>query len=573
MKTSKKRFLAILMSLCLATATVCTTIASAAETTTPTTENQDTLPGDNCPVEEIPVDTNTQETPDVPEIPEQPEVSENPEEPDPVIPPSITPGWHTTDGKKYYYDENGNTVIGWKTINGEKYYFNADGTMQTGWKTINSNKYYFGNSGVMRTGWRTIDGNRYYFGNSGVMRTSWRTIDGNRYYFGNSGVMRTGWRTIDNKRYYFNSKGVQFRKKGFQTIEKQKYYFNSDYSAQQNWKTINGKKYYFGKSGVMRTGWKTINNKIYYFDSKGVMQKSVWKTRSGKRYYLKSNGVAATGWTKISGYRYYFSSKGVLDEDVRNRSDVKGPYQLIVSLKECTVIVLAKGTDGVYNIPAAKFVCSPGKASTPTPTGTYTAYSSARWQPLMGPSWGQYGVHVVDGIFFHSIPCAQANIYNVPSYDYYTLGTPASHGCIRLLVRDEKWVYQNAKNGIKVTITNSSSRSVISYLTKPSVPELQQRNGLSWDPTDPIAAKEQKKTTTTTKPASGETLIKYRANDDLNYRSAPTTAGTRKGTLDYGTTVYVVKGYSKTADGMKWYKIKIGTKYYYVASQYLTKIG
>ena len=50
-------------------------------------------------------------------------------------------------------------------------------------------------------------------------------------------------------------------------------------------------------------------------------------------------------------------------------------------------------------------------------------------------------------------------IYHQVDYDalstksYNLLGSRASHGCIRLLVSDAKWVYENIGEGVKVTIT------------------------------------------------------------------------------------------------------------------------
>ena len=49
----------------------------------------------------------------------------------------------------------------------------------------------------------------------------------------------------------------------------------------------------------------------------------------------------------------------------------------------------------------------------------------------MGPSWGQYGSHVVNGIYIHSVASGQPNGNNLPAGEYLKLGNPASHGCIR----------------------------------------------------------------------------------------------------------------------------------------------
>ncbi|MGN0517967.1 MAG: SH3 domain-containing protein [Acutalibacteraceae bacterium] len=74
-------------------------------------------------------------------------------------------------------------------------------------------------------------------------------------------------------------------------------------------------------------------------------------------------------------------------------------------------------------------------------------------------------------------------------------------------------------------------------------------------------------TTTTT-----ETLLDYKTTTDLNYRSGPGTTYSVKGTLASGKAVKVVKGYSKSANGYTWYKIKIGSTYYYCVKDYLAKV-
>ena len=60
------------------------------------------------------------------------------------------------------------------------------------------------------------------------------------------------------------------------------------------------------------------------------------------------------------------------------------------------------------------------------------------------------------------------------------------------------------------------------------------------------------------------------AKNGLNYRTSCKVAGSNKvGTLSYGAKVKVLKNWSKTADGYKWYKIKIGSKHCYCVSDWL----
>lgn len=62
---------------------------------------------------------------------------------------------------------------------------------------------------------------------------------------------------------------------------------------------------------------------------------------------------------------------------------------------------------------------------------------------------------------------------------------------------------------------------------------------------------------------------KYTAKYALNYRSKPSTSGTIKGTFAQGATVTVLNGYSKSANGYTWVIVKVGTKYYYTAKDFL----
>ena len=110
---------------------------------------------------------------------------------------------------------------------------------------------------------------------------------------------------------------------------------------------------------------------------------------------------------------------------------------------------------------------------------------NGKYVPLMGPSWGQYGTHVVNGIFVHSVACGQKNEYNLPVGEYLRLGNPASHGCIRACVADAKWVYDNC-NGSKIHIfdgTYTSNEALKGPLGRKAITPL--RGSKNFDPTDP----------------------------------------------------------------------------------------
>ena len=191
------------------------------------------------------------------------------------------------------------------------------------------------------------------------------------------------------------------------------------------------------------------DGKTYLLDMYGIMQTG-WQNVEGRHYYMDSAGVMQTGWQYVNGYKLYFKSNGALQQDVS--SMVSGPYRLRVNRTTCMVTVFAKDGSNGYIIPVKSMTCSVGLPATPTPTGTFYIGDQDRWHILMGPSWGQYTSHVYQGIFIHSVAGGRQNIYNLNAADYNNLGRPASHGYIRLCVRDAKWIYTNVSRGSQITI-------------------------------------------------------------------------------------------------------------------------
>lgn len=206
-----------------------------------------------------------------------------------------------------------------------------------------------------------------------------------------------------------------------------------------------------------------------------------WLTDSKKNIYYYKNNKKLTGWNYIGKYKYYFDTKtGILEQDVSKRLKGKQSYYIHVNRKQCKITIFAKDGKKGYTIPVKAMTCSVGKSKTPTPRGTYYTQKKYRWRELMGPSYGQYCTKVVRGIYFHSVAGYNKTSYNLSAYDYNKLGSPASHGCIRLCVRDAKWIYDNCKISTKVTIDDKSDGC---KFTKPKTIKIDAKQ--NYDPTDP----------------------------------------------------------------------------------------
>ena len=95
------------------------------------------------------------------------------------------------------------------------------------------------------------------------------------------------------------------------------------------------------------------------------------------------------------------------------------------------------------------FKCSTGIESEKTPTGIFDVRERGAW--FFSDKYnqgGKYWVLFYGDYLFHSVP------YNKDQSEVvdYTLGVPASHGCIRLKTEDAKWIYDNIESGTKVII-------------------------------------------------------------------------------------------------------------------------
>lgn len=429
------------------------------------------------------------------------------------------------EGVRYYFndtDDLGVLQTGWQKIGENLSYFKmtgdrgVKGMMFTGFKTIGDKIFYFQSGGATKnigklyTGWKTINGKTYYFkqsGENGVigqMFTGWKTIGGKIFYFkqtgayGVRGARQTSWLTTGGKRFFFKRSGG----------------YGETGSLQLGWQKIDGKTYYFkqtgayGTKGFMFKGWNNVGDDRFWFADNGAV-KTGWQRYNSQWYYLKpkEKGAMATGWTyvppsgsvyrdtSISSYKFYFrpnasgGPKGSLVQDV---SDMIGHrwaadfYRVEVDRTRCVVTVYAKDQNGQYRIPVKAMTCSVGLPGpdTQTPRSTYAkpfkTIERMRWSEMMGHTYGQYCTRIVAGILFHSVAGSNTTSYNLSAFEYNRLGSPASHGCVRLNVRDAKWIHDRiASPGTQVVIRDNMYQP----FDKPATIKIPA--GQNWDPTDP----------------------------------------------------------------------------------------
>lgn len=129
-----------------------------------------------------------------------------------------------------------------------------------------------------------------------------------------------------------------------------------------------------------------------------------------------------------------------------NRSQPPSCYVIDVCISDQKVRIYKNGTV------TKEWTASTGVNSA-TPLGSFTIQNRGEWfyseKYQEGAMWWisfkDWGIYL-----FHSIPMDREK--NVITEEANKLGTPASHGCIRLELDNAKWIYENIPEGTPVNI-------------------------------------------------------------------------------------------------------------------------
>ena len=123
------------------------------------------------------------------------------------------------------------------------------------------------------------------------------------------------------------------------------------------------------------------------------------------------------------------------------------PYLVYVNLAD-QITYVYKGSMNKWDT-VKSFTCSTGIDTEKTPTGIFDVRERGDWfYSDKYEQGGKYWVQFYGDYLFHSVPYNEDQSEVVDN----TLGTPASHGCIRLKTEDAKWIYDNIDSGTKVII-------------------------------------------------------------------------------------------------------------------------
>ena len=128
-------------------------------------------------------------------------------------------------------------------------------------------------------------------------------------------------------------------------------------------------------------------------------------------------------------------------------------YRVVVDLCHQVVMVYGKDGSGNYTVPVRYMLCSSGlKGSTPCGTFHLLRYRVRFGFFQKDRTYGQYWTLIKGRIYFHSLLYSERNADTYIESTYDALGTPDSHGCIRLTVPDARFIFYHLGYGTEVEI-------------------------------------------------------------------------------------------------------------------------
>ncbi len=181
------------------------------------------------------------------------------------------------------------------------------------------------------------------------------------------------------------------------------------------------------------------------------------QTQTATKAFQTHNGLTSDGVIGEDTWNALFNDANVVTAASTPRPTPEPtpvPYAMTVDVKNQVTTVYGRDEQGNYTNIVRQMICSTGTKSNPSDLGDWTLDGrTARW--CYFPKWGshaQYWTRINKSIAFHSVIYNSVNTMDLSVGSYKALGTRASHGCIRLLVSDAKWVYENVGKGTIVTI-------------------------------------------------------------------------------------------------------------------------
>lgn len=270
-------------------------------------------------------------------------------------------------------------------------------------------------------------------------------------------------------------------------------------------------------------------------------------TKKAVRAFQSHNGLEADGVAGRQTQELLFSPDALPISAAPRPSPTPQParYTLMVDTANQIVRAYTYDENGEYTVLVREMICSTGTSKNPTPLGTtIMPKKRARWGYF--PTWdshAQYLTRIDSANAFHSVLYYQADETLLATESFDALGTPASHGCVRLYVGDAKWIYDNCSEGTIITVYEGEYDPEYTMTLKRKLNTDTLRERPLPDPTPaPIYARENW-------PTEYRTLYRGRTGEDVYMlQMRLRELGYYKGTVTggyYGGTIKAIEAFQR----------------------------
>ncbi len=185
---------------------------------------------------------------------------------------------------------------------------------------------------------------------------------------------------------------------------------------------------------------------LYYLGTADIDGKIGKKTVAAITRFQELAGLEPTGIAEEGTQKLLFSG-----DAPRDHTD----YRLMVSIADQRVYAYRTGADGSETL-LKTMICSTGLGNS-TPTGIFRrTMPQHNWHYFKDfTCWAQCTYIIQGNIMFHSVLFWSRSESAMNRTSLNNLGRKASHGCIRLMVEDARWIFDNCKPGTIVVIAES----------------------------------------------------------------------------------------------------------------------
>ena len=126
------------------------------------------------------------------------------------------------------------------------------------------------------------------------------------------------------------------------------------------------------------------------------------------------------------------------------------------------IVTVYQASDGAV---VRQMICSSGSGASPSPQGNYVMpepynrRERKEWY-IFAEGFGKYASRIWGNYLFHSYLFNAEDDSTVNEESVISMGTNASHGCIRLYIEDAKWISENCLPGTKVRLFWGSTQEL-----------------------------------------------------------------------------------------------------------------